>query len=122
MRSSVPDGDLARIIDIAITEKLERLEAKRFGKTRAPRKDVSQTDTTPKSRKVPAAIRRAVHERDEGRCTYGDARGPAGERTDFELVAGSGTARTFVCERRTASSRRQGFQGAMAFVKKGRSG
>jgi hypothetical protein len=30
MRSSVPDADLARIIDIAVTEKLQRVEAKRF--------------------------------------------------------------------------------------------
>jgi hypothetical protein len=35
MRSSVPDGDLALIIGIAISEKLERVEAKRFEKTPA---------------------------------------------------------------------------------------
>src|SRR5262245_4303802 len=34
MRSSVPDGDLGRIIDIAISEKLERIEARRFGRTK----------------------------------------------------------------------------------------
>ena len=33
MRSSVPDGDLATIIDQAVTERLERLEARRFAKT-----------------------------------------------------------------------------------------
>ena len=37
MRSSVPDGDLARIIEIAVSEKLQRVEAKRFGQTKAPR-------------------------------------------------------------------------------------
>ena len=36
MRTTVPDGDLGRIIDLAVTEKLERLEAKRFGKTKVP--------------------------------------------------------------------------------------
>ena len=41
MRSSVPDGDLAAIIDAAVTEKLERLEARRFGRTKAPRKGLS---------------------------------------------------------------------------------
>jgi len=30
MRSSVPDGDLAAIIDEAVTEKLERLETVRY--------------------------------------------------------------------------------------------
>ena len=39
MRSSVPDSDLARIIDIAVTEKLEHVKAKCFAKTKAPRTD-----------------------------------------------------------------------------------
>jgi hypothetical protein len=75
MRSSVPDGDLAKIIDRAVSEKLERLEAKRFAKTKAPRKGLAGTDTTPKSRYVPAPVRRAVHTRDGDRCTYRDALG-----------------------------------------------
>jgi hypothetical protein len=75
MCATVPDGDLATIIDLAVTEKLERLEAKRFGKTKAPRKSIAQTDTTPTSRHVPVAVRRAVYERDEGRCTFVDKRG-----------------------------------------------
>jgi hypothetical protein len=58
MRSSVPDGDLARIIDIAVTEKLERVEAKRFAKTTAPRKALAETDTTPTTRHIPAPVRR----------------------------------------------------------------
>ena len=37
MRSEVPDGDLATIIERAVTEKLERLEARRYAKTSAPR-------------------------------------------------------------------------------------
>jgi len=56
MRSAVPDGDLARIVDIAVTEKLERVEAKRFGKARAPRRHLAETDTTPSSRHIPAAV------------------------------------------------------------------
>jgi 5-methylcytosine-specific restriction endonuclease McrA len=70
MRSSVPDGDLGRIIEQAVTEKLERPEAKRFGEARKPRKRLSQTDTRPRSRHIPAAVRRAVEKRDGGRCTY----------------------------------------------------
>ena len=69
MRSSVPDGDLAKIIDAAVTEKLERLEAKRFAKTKKPRQRLAQTDATPKSRYIPAAVRRSVHKRDGGRVT-----------------------------------------------------
>jgi 5-methylcytosine-specific restriction endonuclease McrA len=70
MRSSVPDGDLATIIEEAVTEKLERLESKRFGKTNAPRKTLTETNTSPKSRHIPAAVKRAVYERDQGQCTY----------------------------------------------------
>jgi 5-methylcytosine-specific restriction endonuclease McrA len=75
MRSIVPDGDLARVIDIAVTEKLERVEARRFAKTRTPRKDLTGTDTTPSSRHIPAAVRRVVHRRDGGRCAYRDKNG-----------------------------------------------
>jgi hypothetical protein len=77
MRSSVPDGDLAAVIEAAVTEKLERLVARRFGRTRSPRKTVSKSDTSPRTRHVPAAIKRAVSERDEGRCRYVDADGHA---------------------------------------------
>jgi hypothetical protein len=75
MRSSVPDGDLARIIAVAVTEKLERLEAKRFAKTKKARKTLAETDTRPKSRYIPAAVRRIVYKRDGGRCTYRDEYG-----------------------------------------------
>jgi hypothetical protein len=75
MRSTVPDGDLARIIDEAVREKLERLEARRFGRKKTPRKTLAETDTTPSSRHVPAAVRRAVHARDKGQCTSVDRHG-----------------------------------------------
>jgi len=75
MRHSVPDGDLATIIEVAITRELERLEARRFGRTPKPRTCVDEVDTMPKSRHIPAAVRRIVHRRDGGRCTYRDARG-----------------------------------------------
>ena len=75
MRSSVPDGDLAAIIEHAVTEKLERLESRRFAKTKAPRKSLADSDTSPCSRHIPAAVRRIVHERDGGRCRYVDRQG-----------------------------------------------
>jgi 5-methylcytosine-specific restriction endonuclease McrA len=77
-----PQGcDLAAVIEQAVTEKLERLEARRFARTRAPRKGAAETEetdetddacTVPSSRHIPAAIRRAVWERDGGRCRYVD--------------------------------------------------
>jgi hypothetical protein len=75
MRSSVPDGDLAAIVEQAVTEKLQRLEARRFARTQAPRKALAQTDTSPRGRQIPAAVKRAVYERDGGRCRYVDAQG-----------------------------------------------
>jgi hypothetical protein len=70
MRSSIPDGDLAAVIDAAVTEKLAKLESRRFGRTQGPRKALEDTDVSPHSRHVPAAVRRAVHDRDDGRCHY----------------------------------------------------
>ena len=37
----MPGTDLASIVEVAVTEKLERVEAKRFGKTKKPRKKPS---------------------------------------------------------------------------------
>ncbi|HYN02633.1 MAG TPA: HNH endonuclease signature motif containing protein [Vicinamibacteria bacterium] len=75
MRPSVPDGDLAAIVEQAVTEKLQRLEARRFARTQAPRKTLSQSETSPTTRQIPAAVKRAVYERDGGRCRYEDAQG-----------------------------------------------
>jgi hypothetical protein len=75
MRSEVPDGDLAAIIERAVSEKLQRLEARRFGKAEVPLRTLAHTVITPGSRYVPAALRRAVYERDESRCTFVDQRG-----------------------------------------------
>jgi 5-methylcytosine-specific restriction endonuclease McrA len=85
-----PDSDLAVVIEQAVTEKLERLEARRFAHTKAPRKDRAETDPSrpsdhvpteteagrsPSSRHIPAAVRRAVRERDGDRCRFTDAQG-----------------------------------------------
>jgi hypothetical protein len=75
MRSEMPDGDLAAIIEQAVTEKLERIEARRYARTSAPRKELRDTDTSPTSRHVPAAVRRAVRDRDGDRCHYVDESG-----------------------------------------------
>jgi hypothetical protein len=75
MRGRGPDADLATIIEEAVTETLERLEAKRFALTKAPRKALRETNMAPVSRHIPAAVRRAVHARDGGGCGYVDERG-----------------------------------------------
>jgi hypothetical protein len=75
MRSQIPDADLGAVIEAAVSQTLERLEARRFAATKRPRKSLSNTDTSPVSRYIPAAVRRAVHERDASRCRYVDAAG-----------------------------------------------
>jgi hypothetical protein len=82
MRSQVPDGDLGAIIEAAVTEKLERLEARRFAATSRPRKSLSDTEISPTSRHIPAPVRRAVRERDGNRCRYVDASGRRCEERD----------------------------------------
>jgi hypothetical protein len=82
MRARVPDGDLAAVIEAAVTEKLERLEARRFASAVHPRKDLSMTDTSPASRRIPSAIRRAVRERDGNRCRYVDRSGRRCDQRD----------------------------------------
>ena len=68
------DDDLAEIIEEAVTEKLERLEARKHGKAARPRKSVEDSDTSAGGRAIPAAVKRAVVARDDGRCTFvGDA-------------------------------------------------
>ena len=74
-RSSVPDGDLGKVIRLAVKRELDRLEAKRFGKTKKPRKRLAQTDTRARSRHIPAPVRRLVENRDGGQCTYRDRHG-----------------------------------------------
>ena len=75
MRSQVPDGDLATLLEDAVSEKLERLEARRFGKSKRPRKTLESSDTSASSRYIPVAVKRAVCERDDDRCSFVDEQG-----------------------------------------------
>ena len=75
MRAEVPDGDIAAIVKRALQEKLERLEARRHGRTKAPRTTLAESDTSSGSRHVAAAVRRAVCARDGDHCRYVDEMG-----------------------------------------------
>jgi len=80
MGSKARDGDLAAVIEQAVTEKLERLEARRFARTKAARKGPPEREETqicpsPSSRHIPAAIQRAVRSRDGDRCRFVDDQG-----------------------------------------------
>jgi hypothetical protein len=90
MVSSVPDGDLARIIETAVTEALERREARRFAKVKTPRKTLANTNTAASpSRYIPAPVRRTSHSSDDGRCGFvasGGRRCGSYHRVEFHHV------------------------------------
>ena len=73
LQALMPGKDLAAVIEAAVTEKLERIEARRFARTTAPRKE--SPVTTPTSRHIPAGVRRTVCARDGNRCRYVDKKG-----------------------------------------------
>ena len=78
--------DLATVVEAAVTEKLERLEAKRFGMTKIPRDSVDEPDTSRRSRHLPASVRRRVRQRDGDQCTFalrGGARCPERRALEF---------------------------------------
>jgi len=130
LRHQVPDGDLAKIVALALDLLLADTKKKRFGvgkKVRpapkkaeaewslrnqqpavalqqpgaAPRQPSEAPPEQPSSsrrietRHIPAAIRRAVFERDAGRCAFVDARGQrCPEHGGLELDHLDGYART----------------------------
>ena len=85
--------DLATLIEAAVTEKLGRLEAKRFGMTKIPRTSLEETDTSPRSRHLPASVRRSVRERDGDQCTFAlRTGGRCPERRGLEFTTAGPTA------------------------------
>ena len=75
LRALTRSADLAAVIESAVTEKLARIEAKRYGKTEQPRRSIKETDVSPSTRYVPAPVKRAVQRRDANRCTFVNKRG-----------------------------------------------
>jgi hypothetical protein len=82
MRRAARSNDLATVVDEAVTMLLGKLEARRFGKTKAPRKTLEDSDTSASSRNTPAAVKRVVFERDGGRCAFVGANGRRCSCTD----------------------------------------
>jgi len=72
-RCSIPGGDIAAILEVALTEMLSRLEARRFALTKKAGADPPEGGST--GRHVPAAVRREVFRRDGGRCRFVNSEG-----------------------------------------------
>ena len=93
LRHRVPDGDLAAVLERALDLLIEDIKKERFAVGRkarqAPKEEVAS------SRHIPDAIKRAVYERDGGRCTFADERGRrCGETGTLEFDHVDGFART----------------------------
>ena len=80
LRHRIPGGDLAEVIDLALDLLVRDLEKKKFAATDRPRgsgAETAQPVALESSRHIPADVKRAVWQRDQGRCTF---TGPHGVR------------------------------------------
>jgi hypothetical protein len=82
LRHVAPSGDVAVVFDRALGALIEQLEKQKCGLTSRPRKFVA---CAPGSRYIPAAVRREVWHRDEGRCTFIGAHGRCNARAFLEF-------------------------------------
>jgi hypothetical protein len=71
---AVPTGELAQVLDRALDALIPQLERRKFG-AMTGRPSRRRTVTSIRKRHVPAHVRRAVWERDEGQCTFVSASG-----------------------------------------------
>jgi hypothetical protein len=83
LRHSVPDGDTEVLMTRALRLLIAEVKKERFGVGRKARPVKRTTNDGAASRQIPDAIKRAVWERDGGRCTYRDKRGKRCEATAF---------------------------------------
>jgi hypothetical protein len=82
LRHVVPSGDPAVIFDCALTVLLQDLERRKLAQVERPRQ---ATSSPARSRHVPAAVRREVWKRDDGRCAFVGTNGRCDERGFLEF-------------------------------------
>ena len=85
MRHTLPSGDTAVIFEHALVLLVAELERKKVAQTERPG---TARATSPRSRHIPAAVRRVVWQRDGGRCAFRGAQGRCTEtgRLEFHHV------------------------------------
>lgn len=86
LRHAVPNGEPSEILDRALTLLVADLERRRIAKVRRPRSaPIGRSTSTGGSRHLPAAVRRAVWRRDEGRCAFEGPHGRCRETGHLEF-------------------------------------
>ena len=74
----IPSGDLSAVLDRVLDLAISRLEKQKFAATDKPRRARASSNL----RHIPALARRAVWQRDGGRCTFVSAKGHRCEARD----------------------------------------
>ena len=64
---AIPSGDWEQVLEYALDEAIRKLERQKFAATTQPR---SPKRPPANQRSIPAHVRRAVRERDQGQCTF----------------------------------------------------
>lgn len=82
LRHAIPAGELASVLDRALTLLLKDLETRRCGAAIKPRKGSEPVDNT---RHIPAVVKREVWRRDEGRCAFHGGGRRCGETAFLEF-------------------------------------
>ena len=83
----IPSGDLAEVLDRALDALIGQLEKRTFAATDRPRPGRRRSAAA--GRQVPAHVKRAVWERDGGRCTFASGAGrrcPARTLLEFDHI------------------------------------
>ena len=71
LRHQIPDGDLAKLFDRALEALLREARRTKFAACERPSPSPAPPGSSePANRHIPATIKRAVAERDRGRCTF----------------------------------------------------
>ncbi len=72
LRHQIPDGDIGQVLDRALTVLVDALTKQKLAATARPR---TSRPPTRGSRHIPAAVKRVVWARDEGRCAFVSRKG-----------------------------------------------
>jgi hypothetical protein len=82
MRHAIPDGDPAAILERGLDLLLTTVQKRRTGLTERPR---AARTSKARSRHIPAAVKREVWRRDNGRCAFVGTHGRCAERAFLEF-------------------------------------
>ena len=86
LRHVIPDGDVAWVLDRALTLLVNDLERTRLAATRRHTRTATSSESKSlRSRRIPAAVRRTVWARDGGQCAFVGKEGRCRETNFLEF-------------------------------------